>query len=132
MQITADINTDDIVAEITESVDFDRHVNDLVDSLLNDQIVEHLERLDIDEINDFERRAEEIARDVVSESLDDEVESKVRDAVDQAMADVADPQDADDRISDLETKVEALTETVERLVDALSAAALLLGVVAKG
>jgi 3-methyladenine DNA glycosylase/8-oxoguanine DNA glycosylase len=132
MQITAEINTDDIVQEIMDSSDLDRHINDVVDNLVNDQVEEHLGRLDIDDIDGFERRVEEIARDVVSEILDDEINGRVRDAVEQAMVDAPDPQDADDRISDLEAKVEALTDTVERLVDALSAAALLLGVVAKG
>lgn len=119
MQITADINTDDIVAEITESVDFDRHVNDLVDSLLNDQIEEHLSRLDIDDIEGFESRAEEIARDVVSQILDDEIGRLVDDAVSQAMADAPDPQDNDDRITDLENKVATLTEALQSMAAVL-------------
>lgn len=132
MQITADINLDDLIYEVMQSNDLERHIADVVDNAVTDQIADALSRLDIDEVNDFERRAEEIARDVVSEVLDDEVARRVEEAVDQAMADADDPQTAADRVTDLEGKVEALTETVDRLVDALSAAALLLGVVAKG
>jgi len=120
MQITAELNTDDIVQEVIESSDLDRAINDAVDSLINDQISEHLDRLDIDDISDFERRVQEIVADTVQTEITD------------ALSDAADPQDADDRITNLEQQVEGLTETVDRLVDALSAAALLLGVVAKG
>ena len=128
MQITAEINTDDIASEVAYAImndsSFDSHVNDLVEGLVSDQIAEAIERIDIDDIGDFERRAEEIARDVVA----DIVEEKI----DTALADAADPQDTDDRVTNLEQQVEALTETVNRLTDALAAAALLLGAVVKG
>lgn len=124
MQITADINTDDIVAEVMDSSEFDSHVNGLVDNLVPDALDEYLGRLDIDDINDFERRVIEIVEETVG--------SQVEDAIDQAMADAPDAQDADNRITDLESQVEALTKAVARMVDALSAAAILLGTVTKG
>lgn len=135
MELTANVDLDDFAQEIVQvimdSVDFDSHVNGLIDNLLTEQIEEHIGNIDIDDIGDFERRAEEIARDVVSESLDDEVNDKVRDAVEQAMADVADPQDSDDRITNLEQTVEILKAQVSALTDALDSAAALLALAAK-
>jgi Rps23 Pro-64 3,4-dihydroxylase Tpa1-like proline 4-hydroxylase len=160
MQITAEISLDDVIAEVEQAIQdsssFDGHVNDLVNSLVEDQIDQHLSnrgldpdeifngvrseiedmlsRLDIDEINDFERRSEEIARYAIDEVLDDLdsiVEAKVREQVEFAMTDAPDPQDAVDSISDLEQTVETLKAQVDALTEALGAVAVLLrGVVA--
>lgn len=115
-----DAKADDIVQEVIEHADMDRAINDAVDSLINDQIEQHLERLDIDDINDFERRVQEI----VAES----VQTEVTDALSEA----ADPQDSDDRITNLEESIEALKAQVDALTEGLQAAAILLARVAKG
>lgn len=124
MQITAEINTDDIVVEVIESSDFDRAINDVVENLVSDQIAEAIERIDIDEINDFERRAEEIAQAIVDDAID-EVKNVV-------LVDAEATGNQDDRVSDLEQRVENLQAQVDALTEALSAVAVLLRGVVKG
>lgn len=127
MQITAEINLDDVAAEVEQALmdssSFDRHINDLVENLVTDQIAEAIERIDIDDIADFERRSEEIAQAVADDAVD-EIKNV-------AMLDAEATGNQDDRVTNLEQAVENLQAQVDSLTEALGAVAILLkGVVA--
>lgn len=128
MEITAEIDIDDIAREIFDSSEFERNIEGLVDNVVDDKIKDALGDIDVDDIDYFSERVKEIAQEIAQEVVDDaldEIKSNDMVAV-QAAGNQA------DQIADLTEQVERLQNAVDALTEGLQAAAILLAAITKG
>jgi glutamine synthetase type III len=112
MEITAEIDIDQIVDEVVNSTEIERAINDAVDAKVDDAIGDALGSLSVYDIDDFNTHAEEIATDVLDNRLDDITRS----------TGTASNADLTDRVVALEQKITTLTEALTsagKLIEAL-------------